>query len=112
MLIQEQNTKRAALVYVAVMTNYVEDPKTVIGHSLQLKNATRFFFFFDIVIYPYNMQRVYPLYTYEYSYIVYLAWEQQDIVKKIMSRVFIELLFTRKRKLYLYINPSGYIAGI
>jgi len=44
MLIQEQYTKRAALVYVAVMTNYVEDPKTVIGHSLQLKNATRLFF--------------------------------------------------------------------
>lgn len=58
MLIQVQNTKRAALVCVAVMTNYVEDPKTVIGHSLQLKKATRLFFFFDIVIYPYNMQRV------------------------------------------------------
>lgn len=56
MLIQEKNTKRPALVYVAVMTNYAEDPKTVIGHSLQLKNAMRLFFY--IVIYPYNMQRV------------------------------------------------------
>jgi len=45
MLIQEKNTKRLALVCVAVMTNYAEDPKTVIGHSLQLKNATRLFFF-------------------------------------------------------------------
>lgn len=67
MLIQE-NTKRPALVCVAVMKNYVEDPKTVIGHSLQLKNATRlFFFFFDIVIYPFNMQRVPIIYI---TYIV------------------------------------------
>lgn len=41
-----QNADRSC---VAVMTNYGEDPTTVIGHSLQLKNATRFFFF-DIVI--------------------------------------------------------------
>jgi len=45
MLIQE-NTKRPTLVCVAVMKNYVEDPKTVIGHSLQLKNATRLFFLY------------------------------------------------------------------
>lgn len=68
MLIQEKNTKQPALVCVAVMTNYAEDPKTVIGHSLQLKNATRLFFY--IVIYPYNS--TYLLYLYEYSYIVYL----------------------------------------
>lgn len=43
-----QNTGRSC---VAVMTNYGEDPKTVIGHSLQLKNATRLFF--DIVIHLY-----------------------------------------------------------
>lgn len=56
-----QNTGRSC---VAVMTNYREDPKTVIGHSLQLKNATRFFFFFDIVIHLYlNVLSLFALRT-------------------------------------------------